>query len=221
MAGDKGKALSAENSPTKKKRGNNKTATSKTTKGVHYEDERYSEDALNRMSERMGVPASQISHMLETLKQAAQDSDAIAKITDAYNGDKSALIQVLLQIQRENRWLPKSVLISVCERLGVPISQAYRIATFYKAFSLTPQGRHGISVCMGTACHVRQAPRLLDRVKDTIGIQPGETSADEKFTLETVNCLGCCALGPVMVVDDKYYSNPSVHEIEQIVNACE
>ena len=138
-----------------------------------------------------------------------------------YQGDQSALIQMLLEIQRENRWLPKPVLARLSQKLGIPISQIYHIATFYKAFSLIPQGRHTVSVCLGTACHVRGAPRLLDRVTDTLNISPGETSVDYKFTLKTVNCLGCCALGPVMVVDDEYYSKPSAKEIEKVIANCD
>lgn len=143
------------------------------------------------------------------------------RIISNYKADKSALIQVLLEIQRENRWLPKPALERASKKLGVPLSQVYHIATFYKAFSLVPQGRHSVSVCLGTACHVRGAPRLLDKVTDALDICPGETSTDLKFTLSTVNCLGCCALGPVMVVDGEYHSDPSSKEIEAIVTSCD
>jgi len=134
--------------------------------------------------------------------------------------DRSALIQVLLDIQRENRWLPKDALKQVSQRLGVPLTQIYHISTFYKAFSLVPRGRHSVSVCTGTACHVRGAPRLSDKVIETLKIKPGETSTDMRFSLDAVNCLGCCALGPVIVVDGKYYGNPSTEELERIVAAC-
>ena len=136
-------------------------------------------------------------------------------------GDKSALIQLLLDIQRENDWLPKDTLMWVSQKLGVPLTQVYHIATFYKAFSLVPRGRHPVLVCLGTACQVRGAPRLLDKVIETLKIKPGETSRDMRFSLDTVNCLGCCALGPVMVVDGKYYSNPPTKEIGQIAAGCE
>ena len=151
----------------------------------------------------------------------SQKLSKIDQIIDQHHADKSALIQVLLEIQRENRWLPKSALDRVSKKLGVPLSQIYHIATFYKAFSLIPQGRHSVSVCLGTACHVRGAPRLLDKVTDALNICPGETSADRKFTLSTVNCLGCCALGPVMVVDGEYHSDPSAKEIEALVASCD
>ncbi|MBE0480167.1 MAG: NAD(P)H-dependent oxidoreductase subunit E [Dehalococcoidia bacterium] len=155
------------------------------------------------------------------MRAVAEETAGVDSIVDEYKGDKTALIQILLEIQRENHWLPRNVLQKVCERLDIPLSRAYRIATFYKAFSLVPQGRHRVSICQGTACHVRGAPRLLDKVTDVVGIQAGETSPDRKFTVETVNCLGCCALGPVMVVDGEYHSNPSTREIEHIVASCD
>ena len=150
-----------------------------------------------------------------------QELAEVDEIIGKYEGDSTVLIQVLLDIQSENRWLPKDALERVSQRLGVPLNQIYHIATFYKAFSLMPKGRHSISVCLGTACQVRGAPRLLDKVIEKLKIKPGETSTDMRFSLDTVNCLGCCALGPVMVVDDEYYSKPSAKEIEQIAAACE
>jgi len=134
--------------------------------------------------------------------------------------DSSALIQMLLAIQKQNRWLPGDALVWVSQQLGVPLTQIYNIATFYKAFSLKPQGRHEVAACMGTACHVRGAPRLLDKVTEALQIRPGKTSRDLEFSLKTVNCLGCCALGPVLMVDDKYYSNPSAEELKEIFDAC-
>jgi NADH-quinone oxidoreductase subunit E len=133
------------------------------------------------------------------------DNGRIDQIIDKYGGKESSVIQVLLEIQRENRWLPGEVLGRVSEKLGVPLSRIQQIVTFYKAFSLSPKGRHEIHVCMGTACHVRGAPRVLDTVQDLTGIKPGETSPDLKFSLKTVNCVGCCALGPVVVIDGEYH----------------
>jgi len=145
----------------------------------------------------------------------------VDEIVSKYRGDKSALIQVLIEIQRENRWLPKEALKQVSQRLGVTLTQIYHIATFYKAFSLKPRGKHSATVCLGTACQVRGAPRLLDNITQTLKINPGETSADMQFSLDTARCLGCCAIGPVMVVDGEYYSKPSRKEVEQIVSAKE
>lgn len=131
------------------------------------------------------------------------DNERVDQIIDKHHGEASYLIQVLLDVQSENHWLPKHVLDRISERLQVPLSRILHIATFYKAFSLVPKGRHEIHICMGTACHVRGAPRVLDTVKEFTGIKPGETDMDLKFSLETVNCLGCCALGPVIEIDGK------------------
>lgn len=150
-----------------------------------------------------------------------QEIAEVDQIIGKYGGDRSALIQILLDIQRENRCLSKDALRRVSQRLGVPLTQIYQAATFYKAFSLIPKGRHSASVCLGTACQVRGAPYLLDKVIETLEIKPGETSADMRLSLDTVNCLGCCASGPVMVVDGEYYGKPSVKEIEQIGAACD
>ena len=150
-----------------------------------------------------------------------QELTEVDEIIGKYGGDRSALIQILLDIQREKRCVSKNALKRVSQRLGVPLTQIYQVATFYKAFSLMPKGRHSASVCLGTACQVRGAPRLLDKVIETLKVKPGETSADMRLSLDTVNCLGCCALGPVMVVDGEYYGKPSVKEIEQIGTACD
>jgi NADH-quinone oxidoreductase subunit E len=145
------------------------------------------------------------------------DHDRIDQIINKHQGDASSLIQVLLEIQSENRWLPREILEKVSKKLEVPLNRIQHIATFYKAFSLIPKGRHEIHVCMGTACHVRGSPRLLGTVQNLMGIRPGETDLDLKFSLETVNCLGCCALGPVMVVDGKYHGNVAPAKAEDVL----
>ena len=150
------------------------------------------------------------------MAQVLADVDAvIAK----YEGDKSGLIQILLEIQQQNRWLSESDLKRVSRALDVPMAHIYHVATFYKAFSLVPRGQHAVSVCLGTACHVRGATRLLDRVVDAFQAKPGGTSADMRFSVDTVNCLGCCALGPVMKLDDEYHSKPTNEELEQLAAA--
>ena len=145
------------------------------------------------------------------------DNDRLDQIINKHHGNASALIQILLEIQKENHWLPKEALETVSKRLQVPLSRIQHIVTFYKAFSLVPRGRHEIHICMGTACHVRGAPRVLDTVQDLTGIKPGETDTDLKFSLETVNCLGCCALGPVMEVDGKHHGKVAPAEIEGVL----
>ena len=132
------------------------------------------------------------------------DTQKIEQIIDKHHGDESALIEILLDIQNELHWLPSEALQLVSEKLQVPVSRVQHTATFYKAFSLVPKGRHEIHVCMGTACHVRGAPRVLEVVENLTGIRPGETDEDMKFSLDTVNCLGCCALGPVMEIDEQH-----------------
>jgi NADH-quinone oxidoreductase subunit E len=133
------------------------------------------------------------------------ENDQIDRIIDKYQNDASSLIQILLEIQRENRWLPREAIERVAQKLDVPLSQIKHIITFYKAFNLLPKGRHEIHVCTGTACHVRGAQRVLDSIQDATGIKPGETDPELKFSLETVGCVGCCALGPVMVIDGEYH----------------
>jgi len=142
------------------------------------------------------------------------DRENIDQIIDKHQCEASSLIQILLEIQSKNHWLPKEALERVSEKLDVPMSQIQHITTFYKYFSLVPKGRHEVHVCMGTACHVRGSQRVLDAVQDQTGIKPGESDADLKFSLETVNCLGCCALGPVMVVDGEYHGNIAPAQVE-------
>ena len=145
------------------------------------------------------------------------DNNKIDLIIDKHKCEASSLIQILLEIQSENHWLPKEALEIVSKKLKVPMSKIQHITTFYKSFSLVPKGRHEVHVCMGTACHVRGAQRVLDTVQDKIGIKPGETDVDLKFSLETVNCLGCCALGPVMVVDGEYHGNIVPAQLEDVL----
>ena len=155
------------------------------------------------------------------MKEQAMDLKKIDRIIDKHKGVADSLIQVLLEIQSEYQWLPKAALERVGERLQVPMSRIQHIATFYKAFSLVPKGRHQVHICMGTACHVRGAPRILDMVQDLTGIHPGETDLELKFSLETVNCLGCCALGPVVEIDGKTHGKVSTSETADILEQYE
>jgi NADH-quinone oxidoreductase subunit E len=150
-----------------------------------------------------------------------EEISRIDQIIDKYEGEEGILIQLLLDIQQELNWIPKEVAERISQRLNIPLTQIYRVASFYTAMSLTPRGRHLVSVCMGTACHVRGSPRLLDRITDVLKIQPGETSTDMRFTLNTVNCLGCCAMGPVVVVDGVYHSKPSTQDLREILESAE
>jgi len=133
------------------------------------------------------------------------DLKKVEEILSRYDQAEHSLIAVLQDLQKEFNYLPQEALKLVSERLGVPYSQTYHVATFYKAFSLIPRGRHLITVCTGTACHVKGAPLILDALKRELGIGPGETTPDMEYTLETVNCLGSCALAPLVVIDGVYH----------------
>jgi len=133
------------------------------------------------------------------------------------DGRAASLMSVLEEIQTRHRYLPRDAMILVSERLGVPLSQVYSVATFYHAFSLVPRGRHTICVCTGTACHVRGAVQVLNRLETSLHVKPGGTTPDRQFTLETVNCLGCCALGPVVVLDDEYEGQMTPKRADDLV----
>ena len=133
------------------------------------------------------------------------------------NGTGASLISVLDEIQAQYHYLPREAMILVSEWLGVPLSQVYSVATFYHAFSLVPRGKHKICVCTGTACHVRGAVQVLDRLETRLGVGAGETTRDRQFTLETVNCLGCCALGPVVVLDDEYEGQMTTRKVDKLL----
>lgn len=139
------------------------------------------------------------------------------KVIDKYVGKEGILIQLLLDLQRELNWIPKEAVTRINERLGIPVSDIYRVASFYTAISLKPRGKHLVRVCAGTACYVRGGQRVLDAAERAIGIKAGETSSDLQFTLETVNCLGCCALGPVVEINGKYHGTATPKQMEQII----
>jgi NADH-quinone oxidoreductase subunit E len=145
-------------------------------------------------------------------------SEINAIINQVALGDGS-LINALEEIQERFRYLPPEALILASERLGVPLSQAYSVATFYNAFSLKPKGKHCLNVCMGTACHVRGSVQVLDRLETKLGIQNGGTTRDHLFTLETVNCLGACALGPIVVTDGEYSGQMTPEKTDQLLKS--
>lgn len=140
------------------------------------------------------------------------ENAAIDHIIDKYQGQARFLIQILMELQEENRWLPRDVLKTVSERLGVSLRQVLRIATMYKTFSLVPKGHHEIHICTGNACHVRGSDRLLETVQDLTGLKPGETGSDSKFSLEIGCCRGNCCSGPVMEIGGKTLGKMSLDE---------
>jgi NADH-quinone oxidoreductase subunit E len=138
-------------------------------------------------------------------------------LTAKARGRPQALIQVLQDVQDRYRWLPPDALEHVAEALGVPLVQVYGVATFYKAFSLKPQGRHVCTVCLGTACHVRGGEAILEQFERTLGISAGQTTPDGAFKLERVNCLGACALAPLAVVDGRYHGRMTEAKVEDLL----
>ena len=143
------------------------------------------------------------------------------KIIDNYVNEKGILIQLLLAIQHEFHWISKDAIKRISERLKIPESQIYRVASFYAALSLRPIGRHLVQVCLGTACHVRGGSKILDSVEDTLKIKAGDSTDDTKFTLNGVNCLGCCAQGPMLMVDSDYYGGVTPTEVKRILEKYE
>ena len=126
-------------------------------------------------------------------------------IVDKYQEKRTALISILHDVQDRYKYLPDEALKMVASRLHMDINQIYGVATFYKSFSLVPKGKHSITLCLGTACHVRGGPKILRELKGLLHIEPGQTTADKQVSLNVVNCLGVCAIGPVMFVDGKFH----------------
>ena len=145
------------------------------------------------------------------------DLSKVAAIVSEYDGNRDSLISILQDIQSEYHYLQEDALRAVASQLDLPLIQVCGVATFFKAFSLKPRGEHMVSVCLGTACHVRGAPAVLDEVERQLGIEAGETTEDMRYSLETVNCLGACALGPIVVVDGKYHGQMSPGKVKKVL----
>ncbi len=145
----------------------------------------------------------------------------VEALIDNYVEKKEQLISLLQDIQAEFNYIPRDTLVMISQRLDIPLSQVFSVATFFQAFSLKPRGRHTVTVCLGTACHVKGGQRLVHKMERDYHLKPGETTEDERFTLETVNCLGACALGPVVVVDGKYESQVTPGKLEKILKNYE
>jgi len=181
-----------------------------------FDELRSLESEAKYHADRLG----QVKEKGQAVLDVVRDLRLVDGIIQKYAYKKNALIQILLDIQMEFNWLPRHCLEWVSTRLNIPHTSTYTVANFYEALSLEPRGAHLIQICTGTACHVRGAAGLVDRVSSILGIEPGQTDSEQLFTLETVHCLGCCALGPVMVVDGEYYSNPSTKQIQEIAASC-
>ena len=143
--------------------------------------------------------------------------ERVKEIVDRYGGNHDSVISILQDVQSEYHYLPEDALRAVASQLDIPLIRVYAVATFFKAFSLKPRGEHMVTVCLGTACHVRGGPAVVDEVKRRLGIEPSETTRDMRFTLETVNCLGACAVGPIMVVDGKYHGQMGPGKVKKVL----
>lgn len=145
------------------------------------------------------------------------DTAVVETILHRHSQDPSSIIQVLLDVQNELYYVPKDVLEYVSRSLHVPVSRSYHLATFYKAFSLKPKGKYPIAVCTGTACHVQGAPRIIDQITRELRIAEGETTPDKKFSMESVRCLGCCGLAPVVTVGKNLHGKVPASKVTRIL----
>ncbi len=146
-----------------------------------------------------------------------QLEEQVGSILGNYHYDKGMLISILQDIQAECNYLPREALMEVSQGLEVPMSRVYSVATFFRSFSLTPRGRHIINVCLGTACHVRGGVRILEEIERKLGIKSGETTENLRFTLETVNCVGACALGPIVMIDGGYSGQMKTDKVKPLL----
>lgn len=144
----------------------------------------------------------------------------VREIVEKYGKNESGLIPILQDIQKEKGYLPEDGLSIVATELKIPLSHVHALATFYKAFSLVPKGRYSIHVCLGTACHVKGAPKILDALERELDIKVGETTRDGLFDLEDVRCLGCCGLAPVITVGDDLYGGVTQAKLSRILKKC-
>ncbi len=140
-------------------------------------------------------------------------------LIDRHKGSPGSLIAMLEEIQTQNGFLDRESLEQVARQTRRPLVEVYGVATFYKAFSLKPKGKHQVSACLGTACHVRGAPGIAKELSRQLGIAPGETTEDEEFGFETVNCLGACALGPIVVTDGHYHSSVTTDRVADVIES--
>ena len=154
---------------------------------------------------------------MESIEEVVKNQNYVESIIKSYSGTPDSLISILQDIQSKYNYLPEYALRQVASHLKLPLIQVYGVATFFKALSLKPRGRHIINVCLGTACHVRGGQSVFEELSRQLGIKNGDTTEDMQFTLESVNCLGACALGPVVVVDGEYHGNMSAGKVKKLL----
>ena len=143
--------------------------------------------------------------------------DRLSEILKKYGKDKSQLVSILQDIQSEYNYLPRQALEKLSRKMDIPQSQIYSMATFFRAFSLNKRGKHIVNVCLGTACHVRGAELILESLERQLGISRGQTTQDLNFTLESVNCMGCCATGPVVKIGEEYFGHMTNDKVEPML----
>ena len=141
----------------------------------------------------------------------------VNEIVDRYQASPAALLAILQDIQKRENWLPREAIERVAQRLEVPLTRVYGMATFFRSFSLKPRGKHICTVCLGTACHVRGAPKIVEKLERDLKICAGGTTPDMNVTLETVNCVGACALGPLVILDGTYHGNISSAKLDKVM----
>lgn len=152
-------------------------------------------------------------------EEISPESEAVDELIGRRGTGREVLLEILQEVQTRFNYLPEAALRRIGSRLAVPFAEVYGTASFYKAFSLEPRGRHIIQVCLGTACHVRGADRIVAELEKLLGIRRSETTADMEFTLETLNCLGACALGPIMRIDQEYHGNMTVRKVAECLSS--
>jgi NADH:ubiquinone oxidoreductase subunit E len=143
--------------------------------------------------------------------------DQVNEIIDRYGGERTNTLAILQDIQREYNYLPRQALELVAKRMGMPLGEVYGMATFFKAFSLQPKGQYVCKVCLGTACHVRGGPRILEALERELGIKASKTTPDGRFSLEAVRCLGACALGPILVINEEPHAHVSPDKATRLI----
>lgn len=165
-----------------------------------------------------------MNEAVATQDSAAEEID-IRELDDIieqqFGSDKENLIMILQAIQRRYNYLPKPALTYLSAKIGIPYSKIYGVATFYATFSLEPRGRNIVSICLGTACHVRGGERIRERITETLKIKDGETTEDGRYTLESVRCIGCCSLGPVIKINEDMHGRIGTDEVEKVLNQYE
>jgi NADH-quinone oxidoreductase subunit E len=145
------------------------------------------------------------------------DMTNIDAVIDRYDSAPSALLAIMQDVQDAERYLPKEAMNRIAEKLGVPIARVYQMATFFESFHLEPRGKHVCTVCMGTACHVRGAQRLVEQLERDLDVPSGGTTPDMMFTIEEVNCVGACALGPLVIINGEYHGNMTSGSLQKVV----